>query len=499
MNSLNLVESLLPPVELIQPLDSRSTFGDCGFNEGRFVDLPDLMRLKIAKDIVRQAMLINYAPDEDDEANLAGDCVTASKAFISYAERLGISGEYKLAIVRRNPFSVQERYSTRHVVVLRKGEDGLYRTIDPLPSNGYAYDTVSGLAEYDGSHLSAIGSETLFYEDVSVLDDEDVSVIQLINKVRKTHGLTGVSYEAVHRAIEVAKPIVDRHEYMSSWMSELYFILASVSYKEQKYVEFEMALANTVATNPIRPKIFRKFGDSVPTHVARHVRDSFEGYQRGLREHAKVWYEQSRLLFGTEDPSDYPMAIRYLQWAVQGEMKAELVKRHVPTFGIQGLDVPAFNLTPRLIQGMTTMWIKPSAYHLHIENEAMQAIKKYGNILWESGCNFSETTPDGYVPIILSHTQGKRNIQGFLGPSRILLVNAGSRVMEQVKRDFRQVHNVPEGTVVKWFDGNDVPWNKHTMNHLHTSDSGAETVLHLLAMCPEFSLINRWSYPHPTL
>ncbi|MEK7526516.1 MAG: hypothetical protein AAB546_03495, partial [Patescibacteria group bacterium] len=308
-----------------------------------------------------------------------------------------------------------------------------------------------------------------------------------------------ISYRDIQTAIEMVKPLVEKHVYLASWMSELYFMLASETYKQNKGSDFQAALKDMVSLNPTRPKVLLRFKEDVPSAIASQINDSAVALQNNLREFTRNWYEKSYVFFSTQNPSDYPLAIRYLQWAVEGEIKMGLANYEAPSFETPAGVLPAFALTPRVLQGIETIWIKPSAYYLGIEDKARKVIKDNGRIVWESSSNLSEQTKHGYLPIILSHSQGKRNIQGFWGESSIFLVHGSREAIARAKYAFREKYKISKGTVIKWFDGEHVLWNSSTMNHLHSTDSGAETLLHLLLQYPEYCLINRWSYPHPNL
>ena len=48
-------------------------------------------------------------------------------------------------------------------------------------------------------------------------------------------------------------------------------------------------------------------------------------------------------------------------------------------------------------------------------------------------------------------------------------------------------------------DGKSIEWNPYVTNYMHSTNSAAEAVVHLLLGYPHLSLVNRWDYPHPNL
>lgn len=490
---------LLPGKEELLPVDAWSTFGDCGFTEGSFDEQPISLRLKIAKDIVRQAILVNYTPTINDERVLSGDCLTAAKMFVDYAHQLELPGEYNLAAVCKNPFDPAWRKSTRHLVVLRRDpKTGLYQTIDPAPMVGYGFDTISAPSFLDGQKLTSIGSSALIYEDIAVLTQAEIDLITKVNRARRLWIDGKLSLEECESLVAELALMCAKRSYLGSWYSELCHILAQQYLKVGKDHLCKESLRKAVAHNPLKLKILQ-MGEVVPAEVREVLTHAQQAFQSALVSRSAAWLREARELFVQDDPHLYPQAIRLLQWGTQAGHLAGVIQSRPPQIAIGDNWTSVLVVNPRLLQSLTTVWVKPSAFAIHQADTAIRCTLSTGTVVWQEEINLSASDAFGYRAIIASYTQGKRNLHDYFGPTRIFLVNGSRQTLMECKIAFREEHARPEGELVEWFDNQPVAWNPWTMNHIHVTDSGAETVLHLLLAYPQYCLINRWCYPHPNL
>lgn len=498
----SLKDLLLPGREELIPINPNNTFGECGYNEGTFKDLSIEKQLKLAKDIVRQAIEINYFPTPGDEMRLSGDCVTTAKIYIEYAHKLKIPGEFRLASVCRNPFDFEGRRSTRHVIVLHKNPGtNLYQIIDPAVMVGYGYGTVSGPAYFNGKKLINTGSEKLCYEDIRELKEEDLTAIGIINYARNLwHVQNTYSPPLGERFLDQVKEIVANRNYMDSWVSELYYIQAMAYLAVGDDLKFKRNIRKSVQLNPLKPKILDH--EQAPKDVQKIVASTFRMYQEIARTKSVEWREQARELLTNDNPQNYPKAIELMQWAYREIQGARLINKDIPFISVNHQKVAFYNINPRFLHehGLTTAWIKPTAYCLDIQSSAKSAITATGEIIWEKQINLTMSNRYGYKPIFATHPHGKANMRYYSGPSLVCLIKATAAEVSAAKRKFRiNAEKRLKNKTLSWFDGKSIEWNPWTMNYIHSADSAAESVVHLLMTHPELSLINRWVYPHPNL
>jgi len=496
----SLKDFLLPGEEYLIPIDPNTSFGDCGYNVGSFRELPTVAKLKIASDIIRQAIKVNYFPTPRDELNLSGDCVTAAKIYTEYASNvLKISGEFSLVSVRKNSSDPKKRRSTRHVIVLYKNSgNGFYYTIDPSAVIDYGCGKVSGPLDFDGIKLQAINGAEIYYDEICKLNKDDLEAISIINNARNlwyvqnTYSITIGKY-----FIAQVEDLIKSRDYMNSWLSELYYIQAMVNLANGDNSMFGQYLRKAILLNPFQPKVLQI--NQISKSIINVIKSGLEEYQRIAKAKTKEWIEQARRLFSEDNPQNYPKAIELIQWAFWKLQRAQLINIKAPYIIIDHKQIPFYNINPRFLfdHEIKIAWIKPSAYYLGINSYVEKGIMQNGKIIWDKLINLAIPNNYGYRPLFAMHPHGKLNIRNYFGPTLVCLVRTSSD-LSIIKKQFRDM-NLNNPKKVIWFDGRSINWNPYTMNHLHTSDSSAEGIIHFLAIQPEFMLINRWDYPHPNL
>jgi hypothetical protein len=108
-------------------------------------------------------------------------------------------------------------------------------------------------------------------------------------------------------------------------------------------------------------------------------------------------------------------------------------------------------------------------------------------------------------PLALSHPHGERpqNEDCYKGHSTILLLKGKTDEIKSAKKQFRQLWGRYERRsrqkVLIPGTTRCIEWNECLTNYLHSTDSAAESVVHLLLGYPHLSLVTRWDYPHPNL
>ncbi len=501
-----LRDRLLPPKSALKPLAPSNTFGEFPYHEGTFDDQPLAVRLQIANSIVRQAIKTNYFPTPESEMVLSGDCTTAAKTLIAYAQQLGISGEFQLASIKKRPHDGDWKQSSRHIVVLHRDENGKYRTIDPTSMVGYGYGTVSEPGVFSNGKLKPI-DKPLVYEDVVPLQADEVLIIGDINTVRDLfyHGLpidTNRLKELKDKAEQVGKG-----SHMSSWIAELLYIDAMVSYNAGDIEAYKATIRTVAERDPSKSKLLSN--PDLPSDVRDVVERHAQLFRNQTQQQVKQWLDEANAAFTLKDDKEYQEGIRLLQY-VQSELyHAGLLKNGVPELEIGGESTPLWNINPRLLNehGVCTAWIKPCSYRLGVENAALESIRAAGNIIWRYQMNPTASMDGmgGYIPMLASHpyAKSKDNFDTYNGPMDILLVKGDITKVNNAKKGFRstwgRLLKVKPDTQLSWFDGQKIKWSEHLTNYIHSTDSAAETNLHLLLAYPHLSLVNRWDYPHPNL
>jgi hypothetical protein len=503
----NTIEALLPGIEELKPIDSNSTFADCGYDKGVFQDQSVKIQLKIACDVVRQANLIDYWPAEDGQI-LSGNCSTTTEWLADYIEKLNIPGEVHIVSVKKNPFDGEWRKNTMHIVVLHKDTEGNYRTVDPTSMVGYGYGTVGSSAVFEDGKLTSIHEgEDQIYEDVVLLKSIDLEVVRVISNLRNDfYKNDSATIESSQETIKTAAR-AQSGDHMDAWLSEAYYILAVLQEKGGFKQESQQSISQAIQLNPLKPKVLEL--SSISTEDRDTVESTLKEYKKTVVKMGSKWQELAKDIFKRKDKTNYQNAIRYKQWAFR-ELKGvggEDGKK--PFVQIDGKRVYLYNINPRILNehGLTVVWIKPNSSIAGAYSAARETVTEKGRSIFEYEIDLTKPLDQGVVPLTLSHPHGERkqNVLAYGGPTSILLIKNTPAELEELKENFRESwgKNLREvgrkGKKTKWFGEREITWDSVLTNYIHTTDSSSEAAVHLLLGFPHLSLVSRWDYPHPNL
>lgn len=499
-----LIELLLPSREKLKPCGPNSAFAEAPFRSGEFTEQELRTQLLVAKEIVRQAIQIDYFPDSATEARLAGDCFTSAKYLAEYLEKLGIPGKTHLVSVRRNPFNGEQRRNTRHVVVLHE-LNGVFRTVDPTAMVGYGYGSVGCESAFENGVLTSLGEEKPIYERVELLTEDDRRAIEKINSLRREYYTTG--------KVDIEKSDLLRCEveasiggdYMSSWVSEIYYVMAMTCLSQGEVDKYQELSAKVVELDPFKPKVAEV--PETQDVTKEKVRVAMEAYTHEVLEITRKWQEEVRKIWSEKDQMKYHEALIKIQWIFRELKSVGRISDPIPTFNLNNKSVAVYNLNPRAIREarLTAVWIKPNSSRMGVWAAAHEAIRQVGRIVAEYEFNPGIPGDYGEIPIYFSHPHALRseNRKAYTGPSTIMLINADPEEIDLAKKKFRSewggIISQKSGSSIPWFDGTNLQWNRLVTNYIHSANNAAESVIHFTLACPHLSLVNRWAYPHPNL
>lgn len=499
-----LIELLLPSREKLEPCGPNSAFAEAPFRSGEFAEQELRTKLLVAMEIVRQAIQIDYFPDSTTEAKLAGDCFTSAEYLARYLEKLGVPGKAHLVSVRKNPFNGERRKSTRHVVVLHE-HDGIFRTVDPTAMVGYGYGSVSCECIFKNGVLTSLGEERPIYERMELLTDKDKDAIEKINKLRREYYTTG--------KVDIEKSDLLRREvetniggdYMSSWVSEIYYVMAMTFLSQGNVDKYQELSAKVVDLDPFKPKVAEV--PETQEVTKEKVRVAMEAYTHEVLEITRKWQEDVRKIWSGEDQTKYHEALEKMQWIFRELKSVGRISDPIPTFNLNNKSVAVYNLNPRALHeaNLTAVWIKPNSNRMGVWAAAHETIRQVGRVAAEYEFNPGIPGDYGEIPIYFSHPHALRleNRKAYTGPSTIMLINAGSEEVDLAKKKFRgewgRIISQKSGLSIPWFDGTNLQWNRLVTNYIHSANNAAESVVHFTLAYPHLSLVNRWAYPHPNL
>lgn len=499
-----MMEFLLPSREKLKPCGPNSTFSEAPFRSGEFAELELKTQLLVAMEIVRQAIQIDYFPDSTTEAKLAGDCFTSAKHLAEYLEKLGVPGKTHLVSVRKNPFNGAQRRSTRHTVILHEHND-VFRTVDATAMVGYGYGSVGCECTFKNGVLTSLGEEQPIYEHVELLTDKDKEAIEKINRIRREYYTTGrvdlEKSDLLRREIEA----IIGGDYMSSWVSEIYYVLAMTHLSQgdiDKYQEFS---SKVVGLDPFKPKVAEI--PETQEDTKKRVEVAMEAYTQEVLEIARKWQEDVRKIWSVGDQAKYHEALVKMQWIFRELKSVGHISDPIPTFNLNNKSVAVYNLNPRALHEahLTAAWIKPNSSRMGVWAAAHEAIREVGPIAAEYELNPGVPGHYGEVPIYFSHPHALKpeNQRANTGPSTIMLINAEPEKIDSAKKRFREewgkIISQKNGLSIPWFDGTSLQWNRFVTNYIHSANSAAESVVHFTLAYPHLALVNRWNYPHPNL
>ena len=293
----------------------------------------------------------------------------------------------------------------------------------------------------------------------------------------------------------------------SSWISEFLYIDAEIDCQKGDLSLYRKKINEVVDRDPLKIKLL--LNPNLPPESRKVVEKFLHIFQDQTRENVNKWLEEASMLFSAEDDTKYQEGIRLLQ-NVQSELyHAGMLEEKIPELTINGKSIQLWNINPRLLNdvGVCAVWIKPCSFRLGVESAAQEHIKKFGSILWNYKINptLAIDNLSGYVPILASHpyAKSKNNFNTYDGPMNILLVKGDVQNISCSKKEFRKqwgrlLKHKPN-TKLSWWNEKKIEWSEHLTNYIHSTDSAAETNLHLLLAYPHLSLVNRWNYPHPNL
>lgn len=498
------IELLLPRKEVLKPNGPNSAFAEAPFQSGEFAEQELQTQLLVAKEIVRQAIQIDYFPDATTEANLAGDCFTSAKYLVEYLEKLGVSGKTHLVSVRRNPFNGEKHKSTRHVVVLHE-HNGIFRTVDPTAMVGYGYGSVGCECTFKDGVLVGLGEEQPIYEHIELLTDKDKEAIEKINKLRREYYTTGkVDIEGadlLRREVEASVG----GDYMSSWVSEIYYVLAMTYLSQGEVGKYQEFSARVVDLDPFKPKV-AEISETQET-TKEKVRIAMEAYTHEVLEITRKWQEDVKKIWSEGNQAKYHEALEKMQWIFRELKSIGHISDPIPTFNLNSKLVAVYNLNPRALHEahLTAAWIKPNSSRMGVWATAHEAIRRVGPIVAEYEFNPGIPGDYGEIPIYFTHPHALKpeNRKAYTGPSTIMLINADPEEVDLAKKKFRaewgRIISQKNGLSIPWFDGTSLRWNRFVTNYIHSTDNAAESVVHFTLAYPHLSLVNRWNYPHPNL
>ena len=498
------IELLLPSREKLKPCGPDSAFAEAPFQSGEFAEQKLQTQLLVAKEIIRQAIQIDYFPDSVAEANLAGDCFTSAKYLVEYLEKLGVSGKAHLVSVRRNPFNGEQRKSTRHVVVLHE-HDGVFRTVDPTAMVGYGYGSVGCECTFKDGVMTSLGEERPIYEHVELLTDKDKETIEKINRLRReyyTNGKVDIKMsDLLGREVEASVG----GDYMSSWVSEIYYVLAMTHLSRGEVDKYQELSAKVVDLDPFKPKVAEV--PETQEVTKEKVRVAMEAYTNEVLEITRKWQEDVRKIWSGGDQTKYHEALEKMQWVFRELKSVGHISDPIPTFNLNNKLVAVYNLNPRALHEahLTATWIKPNSSRMGVWAAAHEAIRQVGPIVAEYEFNLGISGDYGETPIYFTHPHALKpeNRKAYTGPSTIMLINADPEEVDIAKKKFRdewgRIISQKSGLSIPWFDGTSLQWNQFVTNYIHSADNAAESVVHFTLAYPHLSLVNRWAYPHPNL
>ncbi len=498
------LEYLLPEAEALKPCLPNSTFAESPFSKGEFKEQTVEVQLQVAKEIIRQAIKIDYCPDQEAESVMAGDCSTAAKYLQKYLTKLRVPGNTSLVSVRRNPFNGEQRSSTRHIAVLHE-INGLHRTVDSTAMVGYGYGTVGCECTLENGKLTSTSSEAPVYEDIEKITDNDLKAIEQINTLRRSYYTKGaINLEESEKILHEIEERVGG-DYMSSWISEVYYIMAMTSYAEGNNSKYSEYISKVVDLDPLKPKVLDI--PETPEPVKEKVIRSYKLYKEEVLRVTASWKVDVEQIWREANPERYHEALLKSQWIFRELKSIGEISDAVPTFNNKDSSIAAYNLNPRAIHEnkMVAAWIKPNAFSMGVWSAAHEAVRKAGTILSEYQFNAGTVKPNGETPIFYTHPHAlfPENQLAYTGPMSVMLVDADPNQLKLIKNNFRnewgRVISQKMGMTINSFGGSEVKWNRFVTNYIHSAENAAETAIHFLIAYPHLSLVNRWDYPHPNL
>ncbi len=469
----------LPEAGDINPIAKGSTFSDCGYNEGAFEELDISQRIVIANDIVRQSIRIDYEKDTDYHLdNLTGDCLTANMALQSYLRELGVSVDLGFGLVKRRPFDPSDRYTSRHIVTEAKTPEGEVYIIDPTPAVGYGFGQVekkeSGLYEYQLLEKSDITDINILIESRSLLRKGELTItdIMIIEKIAQEH---------------------EDNKSFHSWVNEAYYIIAQFYKNIGDQNNYSVYLNKAVKYDKYKSRLLSEEGLDIQS--ANLLNEGKKCFKQSIDAAVSDWEAEAMQCFAQQKPEKTKRGL-YLLQCIQNELNfSEGTKP--PTFSIDGQEISYSDLTPRLVHdlGLTTLWIKPSVKVHGVEASIKDELKKF-EVIDSYEIDITKEGRLGYSPLIAGHPDGQKNRRLFDGVSYVYLLRANKDDVLSEKKRLRSKYGKYIGSTIKWSDGLPIEWPPSLLNHVHSTDNAPEAVLHFMVGKPEYSSINRWSYPN---
>ena len=171
---------------------------------------------------------------------------------------------------------------------------------------------------------------------------------------------------------------------------------------------------------------------------------------------------------------------------------------------IEGKEILASQITPRFCyeNNLNVVMIKPSSYSIGKQDEiTRQILAKADNVLCHYSTNLSEERPlTAIKPLLFSHSVGLCIERQMTGPSDIFLVKGDADIIKKEKKNLRVKYGEGlYGTIQKWFDGENILWEKWSTNFVHSTDNAVEAGMHFLMDYPEYQIMTRFMYPNPKL
>jgi hypothetical protein len=469
---------LLPPTEL--------TFSECFWNNGTFSEQHPLTQLQVIADTVRQSMLIDYCPSATSEFTMSGDCSTAAKVFVEYANTLDLGFSFQLAIVRRRACDSLGKNISRHVVVVEE-KDGFCYIADPTPLVGPGYGTVQ-----------SVSGENLFYENTEILSQEEFDLISQINELRRlcyVNSWAGAETDSI-RDFESVLGSYSANTPVASWIAEglycigQYWLAAGDNDKASK--AFNMA----IEYDPDKPK-FLSYGDLISEDNRSKILSISNAQKVALSEYV------NRI----SAPRDLSPREAFRNYSNICLLKVALGELKIPQLKIDNVSYDITSLSPRWFaeKRLLAGFIKPITYVHGVRRTVMAALGDNCTIVSDP-INVSEVNSlIGFPPIVAMHPHGVHpfNQRVYSGKTEIFVAPISQ---SGVKKAIRNVlfgilrKGADRVYIPRWSDGEPILYVPFAgLNHLHMADGYVESSCNIAVVNIGFAVMDRWAYPNPRL
>ncbi len=468
--------NLLPSKDELQPIwEEEGTFSHCLFVKN-FNDLAFIEKLQTINDILRQTIKYSSTPNPaNDTKNLIGDSLTSAIVSVQYLKSLNIGQNQKIVWLDRKNYDPVDYISERFAVIVEDQNCENY-LFDATPQIGYGFGRVKKLKE-----------EKIFtnYKEISL---EQLDKLYVLREF-----LYNTNNEYIADVVKLLNSLsFENNPEYAFWASKCYKTLAFLD-----KMCYPMYVDKAQSINPY-----------INVEDPKNEWDVAKKNERDSLLFVQIDKWQNEILGLSDDKTDFVYSLSpKKQIKIAQNIYGELIKIDKtvePRFMIKGEVVSASCITPRFCYDnqLNVIMIKPSSYRIGKQEEiTRQILSKADNIVCHYSANLGkEKTLTAIKPLLFSHSVGLCVERPMSGPSDIFLVKGDVDAIKKEKKSLRSKYGDRlYGTEQKWLDGENILWEKWSMNFVHSTDNAVEAGVHFLIDYPEYQIMTRFMYPNPKL